>query len=67
MKNIATASITDLMFRKAIKNDCERNTPSNIKGLNMDRLDSNHPDYHLLPNPEIEQQYEAFLTDPRRI
>ena len=68
MRNIVTASITDLIFRKATKHDYERFIETNVEGLDLDRFDCDSPNYHLrAASSKIEQQYEVFLTDPRRI
>ena len=42
---------------------------ANVEGLKLDRFDSSSPEYHLHPLDVVllRQQYEASLTDPRRI
>ena len=41
----------------------------NVEGLKLDRFDSSSPEYHLRPADVVllREQYEASLTDPRRI
>jgi hypothetical protein len=48
----------------------QKTTEKNVEGLNLDRFDCNHPDYHLrnpVDSEKLRIQHEASLTDPRRI
>lgn len=46
-----------------------RHMEKDVEGLNLDRFDSTHPEYHLRRHDDeiLLVQYEASLTDPRRI
>lgn len=54
---------------KEIPNGKERIIQEDMEGLELVRFDSTSSDYHLRPVDAdvVEQQYQAFLTDPRRI
>lgn len=74
MPTITEPEVDELLDRlseklKEIPNGKQRDSEKNLEGLDLARFDSHSPDYHLsIPDTTvIDQQYQAFLTDPRRI
>lgn len=71
---VTEKEIDELLKRLAeklreIPNGKERIIQTDLEGHYLVRFDSHSDDYHLRhpDNDAIEQQYQAFLTDPRRV
>ena len=59
----------EITLRRVPNAERTRLVEAHVEGLKLDRFDSSSPEYHLRPVDVVllKQQYEASLTDPRRI